>query len=253
MSEETTADDVVTALHKRFSPPEFQGFEEAPTFPLDHTKSRRLIDFVGVGMWHSDGHPIHAVEVKVDRTDWMDELENPGKHAWWEDNADYFWIAAAPGVVKKREVPDDWGYLKLHGDVLHRKVAAPKDSAPFDEITRRLFTQLLKKKGEASQARLRREYERGIKKGKKEKQREHEQERFQVERDHADAEAFMKALRDEGVRVHQYNAGPVAEHVAPFFHALKAGDDLLRPVREAQERAEDIADSLEDALEEVEA
>lgn len=85
---DATAKDVKKALHKRWSPPEFQAFEEVPT--LGRSTQRR-IDFLSVGMYRSDGHAVHACEVKVDRADWMNELETPGKHAFWEEHADYFW------------------------------------------------------------------------------------------------------------------------------------------------------------------
>lgn len=155
--------------------------------------------------------------------------------------------------MKEREVPDAWGYLKLHGSVMHRKVAAPKNPGPWDHKTRRLLVTLLKKKGNPSQARLRREYERGVRAGKEDANREHRQERFQVEREHDDAKALMKALRDEGIHVGRFNAESVVEQLAPFWRTLKKGDNMLQAVERQQERAQAVADQLAEALEEEDA
>lgn len=251
MSDEPTAKDIKLALHKRWSPPEFQGFEEVPTLNDKDTNRYRFIDFLAVGMYRSDGHAIHAVEVKVDRADWMNELETPGKHAYWEEHADYFWIAAPPGVVKEREVPDYWGYLKLHGTVLHRKVAAPKNPGPWSYQTRRLLVTLLKKKGEASGPRLRREYERGLQTGKQEAKQGRRWEQQKLQREHEDLEAFKKELEAHGVRINSWNVESVVPVIAQFHRAMINGGRVLDPVHQAKQRAEKVIERINEALEDL--
>jgi hypothetical protein len=73
--------------------------------------SNRRIDLVRIGLWQSRGHQITAYELKVSRSDWLRELEDPAKaEAWWRF-CHQFYIVAPPGVVDPEELPEGWGLM----------------------------------------------------------------------------------------------------------------------------------------------
>lgn len=73
--------------------------------------SNRRIDLLRIGMWASRGHQIIAHELKVSRSDWLRELEDPAKaDAWWP-YCHQLWIVAPQGVVTPDELPSGWGLM----------------------------------------------------------------------------------------------------------------------------------------------
>lgn len=82
------------------------------------------IDALAMCLWPSSGMPLHAFEVKTSRSDWRRELANPEKSAPWLAAADFFWVVAPPGVVKREELPEAWGLLEARGTGLRASVQA---------------------------------------------------------------------------------------------------------------------------------
>ncbi|TDD97596.1 hypothetical protein [Actinomadura rubrisoli] len=73
--------------------------------------SNRSCDLLRVGMWQSRGLGIGVHELKVSRSDWLRELDDPGKaDAWWRF-CSRFWVVAMPGVVNASELPEGWGLM----------------------------------------------------------------------------------------------------------------------------------------------
>jgi hypothetical protein len=85
----------------------------------------RHADVVSVGIWPSTGHQVHGFEVKVSRTDFLNEMKNPAKsqaifrfcHRWS--------LATTPGLVKVDELPPNWGLVTWDGRVLRTVKQAP--------------------------------------------------------------------------------------------------------------------------------
>lgn len=80
--------------------------------PAGH--GNRYLDAVAMGTWPSRGHMLHGIEIKATRSDWTRELRNHEKQAqglfpWMH----FWWIAAAPGIVKPEELPPNWGLMEL--------------------------------------------------------------------------------------------------------------------------------------------
>jgi len=86
----------------------------------------RRVDMMAVSCWSSSNHAVHAIEIKVSRSDWLKELDHPEKRAPFEDHVNEFWFACAPGIAKVDEVPDGCGLLLAtnKGDKLIRKKRA---------------------------------------------------------------------------------------------------------------------------------
>lgn len=88
----------------------------------------RRLDAVAWHLWYSHGYPIHGIEVKTARSDWLREVNDPQKHDVFIRQLDYFSVCATPGVVEKSEVPEGWGLLVATGDSL-RQVKVPVRNA----------------------------------------------------------------------------------------------------------------------------
>lgn len=74
---------------------------------------KRWLDLVAMSLWPSRGLELHGVEVKVSRSDWRRERDDPSKA---DDVAKYchrFYVAAPAGVVPLDEVPPAWGLIEI--------------------------------------------------------------------------------------------------------------------------------------------
>lgn len=83
-------------------------------------------DAVAVGLWPSRGFEVHGFEIKVARADWLSDLNRPDKNDGIASECDFWWIVAAPGVVRESELPEKWGLLLPHGDKLRAKPRAKR-------------------------------------------------------------------------------------------------------------------------------
>lgn len=89
------------------------------------TRVSRHADAVAIGIWPSTGHQVHGFEVKVSRTDFLNEMKDPSKsqaifrfcHRWS--------LATPPGLVKVDELPPNWGLVTFDGKCLRTVKKAP--------------------------------------------------------------------------------------------------------------------------------
>jgi len=104
-----THSDLKVALENRYSPP-FWSFatEVKDRSGFEWTRSA---DAVAFGLYESRGHEIHIFECKANRADFLAELRDVDKSIAMASNADRFWIVAPKGVVKKEELPANWGLM----------------------------------------------------------------------------------------------------------------------------------------------
>lgn len=90
-----------------------------------YARRERYADAVVVSTWPSRGLWLAGVEVKVARSDWRKELEQPEKSAPIQKYCDFWWVAAPAGVVELGEVPETWGYVEV-GRSCKTVVKAPR-------------------------------------------------------------------------------------------------------------------------------
>lgn len=102
--------DIVAALRLRYSPPEWAGFAELRDGT--GTMHNRSIDFWALNCFPSKGFTSVAVEIKVARSDFIRELDNPTKRRPMEANAVETWFATPPGLIQPSELPEGWGLLE---------------------------------------------------------------------------------------------------------------------------------------------
>jgi len=92
----TKASDIRAALRKYFSSPEFEiAFEVRDDAGF---KSKRSADAVALATWPSRGLGLHAIEIKVSKSDLDREIKTPEKAEGIARYCDYFWLDSQPAA-----------------------------------------------------------------------------------------------------------------------------------------------------------
>lgn len=107
--------------------------------------SNRRADLVRVGMWASRGTGIDVHEIKVSRSDWLREIDDPAKaEAWWP-YCNRFWLVAVPGVVGANELPEGWGLMEMPASGRRFRVITPAAARADIRLTVPLMVELLRR------------------------------------------------------------------------------------------------------------
>jgi hypothetical protein len=110
MSESMTAKALVDRLRASLVKPG----DEMPggMFMTEVALGSRRIDGLYCGFFGSRGRFLRGYEVKVARSDWLHELDQPAKAEAWEQNVHEWWIVAPDTeIVRPEELPHGWGLL----------------------------------------------------------------------------------------------------------------------------------------------
>jgi len=94
------------------------------------------IDVAAFNCWPSKGHHRLAFEIKVSRSDFQRELQQPKKRMWVEENFDETYFVVPHNLIKEHEVPETWGILmatKKGDKLIRRKMATPRDTPELPE------------------------------------------------------------------------------------------------------------------------
>ncbi len=95
----------------------------------------RWIDIAVFQMWASKGLSRSAFEVKVSRSDFLNELSHPEKHQWCLDCFHQFWIVAPKDIVQIEELPARVGWMYPRGDKLCvARHAVPNPTPKLDDV-----------------------------------------------------------------------------------------------------------------------
>lgn len=116
VAEAVTERTMLNLLHRRYGVDQGNG----PRYVCaEHVRShagfdaRRTCDFMALDVWPSSGMPLHGVEVKTSRADWLRELKDPTKSEEFMRLCDFWWLAAPAGVAHLDELPSGWGLLEV--------------------------------------------------------------------------------------------------------------------------------------------
>lgn len=135
------AEDVKERLQAQFA-----GHHQAILFEVGDglgrgRKTARVADAIGINFWESRGLDVSGFEIKVQRGDWLREVQMPGKGNAHFVRCDRWWLvtparrASETPIAKPSEIPGPWGWMEVQktGDAIVRK-EAPKlvPSVPFD-------------------------------------------------------------------------------------------------------------------------
>lgn len=117
-----TAGDLLKAIRRRYK--ESEGWLVAPEVAAP--EGRRYIDAIAL----RGSKPPVAFEIKVDRADFLSEIEDPRKRGWAEAISSQFWFVAPSGMVAQDEVPEGCGLMEwLPEGTLVISVPAPVKKA----------------------------------------------------------------------------------------------------------------------------
>lgn len=144
----TTA-DVKLALRRVYSQPEWALlFEVGDATGARHT---RFADALAMSLWPSRGLTLTGMEIKVSRSDWHKERQQPEKAETIAAFCDYWTLVTAPKVVlDASEVPPAWGWMEFDGDRFRTmRDPAKTDAAP---MTRTFLAALLRRAHKADEA-----------------------------------------------------------------------------------------------------
>lgn len=118
-----TSKDVKAAIANLFAPPAFQTFFEVSNATGYGIKS--YADAVAMGVWPSTGHEIHGFEVKVSRSDFLNEMKNPEKAMPIMQYCHRWSLVCPANMVKPDEVPATWGIYWFKEGVIRKARQAP--------------------------------------------------------------------------------------------------------------------------------
>jgi hypothetical protein len=82
--------------------------------------SARYVDAFAMNLWPSKKHWRVAYEIKISRSDFLNELKTPEKRSYAFDTSNEFYFATLPGVAKPEEMPEGCGLLVVSGTKLKK-------------------------------------------------------------------------------------------------------------------------------------
>lgn len=125
------ASDIHAGMRKRWGAPEWAIMWEVGEGTGANVG--RYADAVMMSLWPSRGLELHGVEVKVSRSDWKREAQDPRKAEAVAKYCDRWWIHTPPGIVEDvSELPPAWGLREFDGKVWRTIREAEKtDAAPI--------------------------------------------------------------------------------------------------------------------------
>lgn len=74
-------------------------------------KTTRRFDALALSVFQSHRTQVHGFEVKVSRSDWLAELNNPAKSGELQRWCTHYWLVCPRGVAEPEEVPPGWGMM----------------------------------------------------------------------------------------------------------------------------------------------
>lgn len=143
-----TAADVLAALRERFPAQAWALLTDVANGT--GRSANRFADAIAMSLWPSRGLEILGIEVKVSRTDWVRELNNPAKADPLAAYCDSWYLAVNDAaIVATGELPKSWGLLApgKDGKLSCKKEAERNPSPKFDRsflasVLRRVCKQL---------------------------------------------------------------------------------------------------------------
>lgn len=184
------------------------------------TKSRTA-DALAMSLWPSQGLHLHGFEIKVSRSDWQREIQDPSKADTFASRCDFWWIVAPEGVVQLAEMPGSWGLLSptRNGCGLTVKKGAERRPSP-EAIDRPFLAAMFRAlhRDLPGKKELIEEYERGYKECRErltgsreaEKHAHKLQEDWKLKKLRESVEAFEKI---SGIKIDEYNGCRIGDLV----------------------------------------
>lgn len=229
-----TATDVRQLLRVRFAPPAWAMFEEVAN--ATGYGAKRTADAIAMSLWPSRGLEVHGVEIKVSRSDWVHERDNPAKDEAIAQYCDRWWLAVGDAeIVRACELPPMWGLLAVRGGRLVAVTEAPKlTPKPLDAA----FVAAMLRRAHEAMAHMVPKSELTARIAERLQQR--------VDALEAAIAAFQEA---SGVALHPWNAGNIGRAVATVLRATGGVDMQRQRLGQLVTFAESVASTMRAELE----
>jgi hypothetical protein len=118
-----TVRDIHTALAVKYPAPGWAYFEEVSNGTgAFHS---RTADGIAISLWPSRGYEADGFEIKLSRSDFLNEMKRPQKAEAIFRFVDRWWLVTPKDLVKVEEVPKTWGLIFLKGEKLFVQKHAP--------------------------------------------------------------------------------------------------------------------------------
>ncbi|AMT70494.1 hypothetical protein [Mycobacteroides immunogenum] len=101
-------------------------------------------DAIYIGFTSSSGRILVGHELKVSRSDWLNELNKPGKADQWADQCHTWWLVVSDlSIVQDGELPPGWGLMSPGRSktrmAIHTPAAVKSDHTPSWDAMRSLM------------------------------------------------------------------------------------------------------------------
>ena len=150
-----TSEEIVGLLRKKYSGGEYVVMEQVLN-PIENASRNRWIDVAIFSTWSTHGITRSAFEIKVSRSDFIRELQNPDKFQWCMENFHEFWFVGTKDVITKDEVPEGVGWMCPVGERLYIKKHCRRNVSPrLDEGMLAAFMRCAKINMRATEDRVR--------------------------------------------------------------------------------------------------
>lgn len=141
-----TAKDVRSLLRKRYADHQwFLAFEVRDATGFQKS-SNSYADAIAMNTWPSKGFVIHGHEIKVSRSDWQKELDQPYKADPFLKLVDFWWLVAPAGVAHLSEIPPTWGFLRAEANRIVTARDAPRLSQGPEALPREFVSSIVRKR-----------------------------------------------------------------------------------------------------------
>lgn len=128
------AEDIVKLIRRKYPPNRPNGFQKYVVLEQvpDGTGMYQghWIDAVVFDLWPSKGLVRSAFEIKVSRSDFLREMQNPLKYKWVMECFHEFWFVAPQNVIQLPELPPNVGWMYPRGGRLAIKRHAVQNPEP---------------------------------------------------------------------------------------------------------------------------
>ena len=229
-----TAKEVLNAIKAKFNSNNFMKMEE-----FEEYHSTRRADLLAISLVRSRPG-IHGIEIKVNRSDWLKELNTPKKaDAFYF--CDYFYLAAPAGLWQNGEVPEAWGILEYDNGKVRQVKDPLKLDARYDfTFLKTLLGRILRPES-AEIAKARSEgYSAGYKDGEKSQTPNNEVNRLKHELGRYQ-ENFEKFKANSGIEIDSvWDLGEIGKIVRKIQLGAKADEEF----KHAKERIESTYERL---------
>lgn len=200
---------MLTALAARYKGDAYAFFTHVRNC-TGYARHIRECDALAMSLWPSRGLELIGFEVKVTRSDWRRELNDPDKaERSLYRYCDRWFVVAPPDVVNVNDVPPTWGLL-VYGTRWVTARQAPKLEPTA--IDRKFLASLLRRlhEEEMQPMKLKAEFERGMAEGAKGAKHAAERAAERITELQHNIQTFEEA---SGIRIGSWDAGRIGEAV----------------------------------------